>query len=106
MARLQGLQAQHECCHQAADSQFQTAVGLLVSSLEGGQDPDLHWLLQEQLCDARLDQAESRLCMVSGYTRLGCALWSPEARAALDIFSSACLHANACCIYWQQGHIM
>lgn len=65
VSRLQGLQAQHDHCHQAACTYFESAVTQLVSSLESVQDPGRCWLLQGLLCKARLAQAESCLYMVS-----------------------------------------
>ncbi len=62
---LQGLQAQHDHCYQAACTHFESAVTQLISSLESMQDPGLRWLLQGLLCKARLAQAESCLYMVS-----------------------------------------
>ncbi|KAL0042551.1 hypothetical protein WJX79_003322 [Trebouxia sp. C0005] len=63
VSRLQGLQAQHDHCHQAACTYFESAVTQLVSSLESVQDPGRCWLLQGLLCKARLAQAESCLYM-------------------------------------------
>lgn len=65
VSRLQGLQAQHNHCYQAAYTHFESAVTQLVSSLESVQDPGACWLLQGLLCKARLAQAESCLYMVS-----------------------------------------
>ncbi len=65
VSQLQGLQAQHEHCHQAACTHFESAVTQLIISLESVQDPGSCWLLQGLLCKARLAQAESCLYMVS-----------------------------------------
>ncbi len=65
VSQLQGFQAQHDHCHQAACTHFESAVTQLVSSLESVQDPGSCWLLQRLLCKARLAQAESCLFKVS-----------------------------------------
>ena len=65
VSQLQGLQAQHDHCHQAACTHFESAVTHLVGSLERVQDPGSRWLLQGLLCKACLAQAESCLFMVS-----------------------------------------
>jgi hypothetical protein len=84
VSQLQGLQAQHDDCHQAACTHFESAVTQLVSSLESGQDPGSCCLLQGLLCKARLAQAESCLYMVScslllwGYVRVALGLLHPS----------------------------
>ena len=91
VSQLQGLQAQHDHCHQAACTHFESAVTQLVSSLESVQDPGLRWLLRGLLCKARLAQAESCLYMVS----CSLLLWG-YVRLALGLFLEL-LHPSPCC---------
>lgn len=76
VSQLQGLQAQHDQCHQTACTHLESAVTQLVSSLESVQDPGSRWLLQGLLCKARLAQVESCLFLVSKISSSLCLLHS------------------------------